>query len=159
MMILRNNRNIESGIIEFLKIRSQCIGQDLYHRIRNAPRYKVKKQLNVEIYPEGSNNSPVSLNGYSRDISIGGMGIVLESHSIDGSNNDPSFFDVLNHAKIKICLPVETLSINISGKIVWNQQIMHDGQKTRAVGVQFDEISPKIGGILLSLLNNLEFDH
>jgi c-di-GMP-binding flagellar brake protein YcgR len=115
--------------------------------------------LNVEIYPEGSNNSPVSLTGYSRDISIGGMGIVLEPYSIDGSNNDPGFFNVLNQAKIKICLPVETLSINISGKVVWNQQIMYDGQKTRAVGVQFDEISPKTAGVLLSLLNNLEFDY
>lgn len=155
----RNDFNIELGLIELLKIRSECVEQDLYHRIRNAPRYKVEQQLDVHIYPEDPNTPPASLIGYSQDISIGGMGIILDPDSINSSFNDSNFCKSLNNAKTKICLLVETLSINISGKVVWNQQVLYDGQKTLAIGVQFDEISPKTGGILLSLLNNLEPDY
>jgi len=46
--------------------------------------------------------------------------------------------------------------LKISGKIVWRRMVVHTGTKTLAVGMQFDEMTPKIRGLLFALFNGLD---
>ncbi|MCK5206326.1 MAG: hypothetical protein KAR15_20730 [Desulfobacterales bacterium] len=46
--------------------------------------------------------------------------------------------------------------LKISGKIVWSREIVQNGTKTSAIGMQFDEMSPKIRGLLFALFSSLD---
>jgi hypothetical protein len=49
-----------------------------------------------------------------------------------------------------------TLLLKMSGKIAWRREAVHNGAKVLAIGMQFDEMSPKIRGLLFALFNSLD---
>jgi hypothetical protein len=89
-------------------------------------------------------------------MSIGGMGIILDLNSIKDLVDIPSLRSSLNNAKIRIGIPDEILSLMVSGRIAWGREIVHEGAKTVAIGMQFSKMSPRMQGFLFSFINSLE---
>jgi hypothetical protein len=52
-------------------------------------------------------------------------------------------------------MSIEALKLKVSGKIVWTQKIHVDGKQTLALGIKFDEMSPKFQGMLFAFADNL----
>ena len=156
MRICRKYPNIELGIIDLLKIRSQSIEGEPSFKLRRAPRYELKLKLNLEIFPENLVGKTIALEGFSKDISIGGMGIILDLNSIKNLVNIPSLRSSLKSAKIRVNMPTERLSLMVSGRIAWSREIVNDGAKTVAIGMQFSKMSPRMQGFLFSFINSLE---
>jgi CRP-like cAMP-binding protein len=156
MRICRKYSNIELGIIDILKIRSQSVESESSFKLRRAPRYELKLKLNLEIFPEKSVGKIITLEGFSKDMSIGGMGIILDLNSIKDLVDIPSLRSSLNNAKIRIGIPDEILSLMVSGRIAWGREIVHEGAKTVAIGMQFSKMSPRMQGFLFSFINSLE---
>ena len=44
----------------------------------------------------------------------------------------------------------------VSGRIAWSREIVNDGAKTVAIGMQFSKMSPRMQGFLFSFINSLE---
>jgi hypothetical protein len=101
--------------------------------------------MNLKIYPDASSHHPVVLDGHTTDVSVGGMCIVLDAKY----TNIPAVYKSIKNAKIEISLPGEAMTINVTGAIVWNKEVVFEGAKTVALGIQFEEMSPKLSGLLV----------
>jgi CRP-like cAMP-binding protein len=146
MRISRKYPNIELGIIDLLSIRSLTDEDGPPDEIRRETRQKFALKLQLEIFPEHSPDEALLIEGDSEDISIGGMSIIIDSTEVANNSVISSLDKTVTH----------TLLLKISGKIVWSREIVHAGTKTLALGMQFDEMSPKIRGLLFALVNSLD---
>jgi CRP-like cAMP-binding protein len=156
MRICRKYPNIELGIIDLLSIRSIADKEVPADQIRKETRYKFSLRLELEIYPEDAPEQAIYLEGDSEDISIGGMSINIEPTNIREPLTISSLEKTISNCRINVSVVTQTLLLKISGKIVWNREVVHNGAKTLALGMQFDEMSPKIRGLLFALFNSLD---
>ena len=156
MRICRKYPNIELGIIDLLSVRSLTNSDEPSDMIRQESRHKFILSLQLEIYPEHSPDQAIHLEGDSEDISIGGMSIIIDSTSVGDSTPISDLDKTIPNAKINVSVVTHTLLLKISGKIVWSREIVQNGTKTSAIGMQFDEMSPKIRGLLFALFSSLD---
>lgn len=91
IQICRKYPNIELAIIDLLKIRSQSVTKEPSVKLRRAPRHELKLKLNLEIIPEKSDGKTIAVEGFSKDISVGGMGIILDLNQIKDKIDIPFF--------------------------------------------------------------------
>ena len=156
MRICRKYPNIELGIIDLLSIRSLTDQEESPETVRKETRHKFSLMLELEIYPEHSPDEAIYLEGASEDISIGGMSIIVDSNRITEPWNISSLHESATNAKIYVSVVTHTLLLKISGMIAWRREIVHSGAKALAIGMQFDEMSPKVRGLLFALFNSLD---
>ncbi len=156
MRIGRKYPNIELGIIDLLSIRSLTDEDTPSDEIRRQIRQKFALKLQLEIFPEHSPDGALLIEGDSEDISIGGMSIIIDSTEVANNSGVSPLNKTVTNAKINVSVITHTLLLKISGKIVWSREIAHGGVKTLAIGMQFDEMSPKIRGLLFALVNSLD---
>ena len=156
MRIGRKYPNIELGIIDLLSIRSLTDEDAPSDEIRRQTRQKFALKLQLEIFPEHSPDGALLIEGDSEDISIGGMSIIIDSTEVANNSGVSPLNKTVTNAKINVSVITHTLLLKISGKIVWSREIAHGGVKTLAIGMQFDEMSPKIRGLLFALVNSLD---
>ncbi len=156
MRICRKYPNIELGIIDLLSIRSITDKEAPVDEIRKETRCKFTLRLELEIYPEHAPDQAIYLEGDSEDISIGGMSINIDPTNIREPQTVSSLDKTFSNSKINVSVVTHTLLLKISGKIAWRREVVHNGAKTLAVGMQFDEMVPKIRGLLFALFNSLD---
>jgi len=156
MRICRKYPNIELGIISLLSIRSISEKEASADEIRKETRYKFTLRLELEIYPEHAPDQAIYFEGDSEDISIGGMSINIDPTQIREPLTVASLDKTILNSRINVSVITQTLLLKISGKIVWRREVVQNGAKTLAVGMQFDEMSPKIRGLLFALFNSLD---
>jgi len=84
------------------------------------------------------------------------MSVIIDSTEAANSSGSTSLDKTVSNAKINVSVITHTLLLKISGKIVWSREVTHGGVKALALGMQFDEMSPKIRGLLFALVNSLD---
>ena len=119
---------------------------------RIGARQEIPLKVHLQIHPQSNKEQPLSVSGYSKDISIGGMCVVLNSEY----RSIPSFEDCVKGARVQVTLPAEELSMNVKGAVIWSRRINTEEEATVALGMRFQEMSPKARGMLLGFANNLE---
>ena len=97
----------------------------------------------MQIYPGKSGQHPIVLDGYSRDVSIGGMCIVLDP----GYEHLPSMYEEIKDSRVQISMANEAMKLSVSGKIVWSKDVVFDDQHTIALGIQYQKMTPKLSGL------------
>jgi CRP-like cAMP-binding protein len=112
--------------------------------VRKATRHQLPMQVNLKVFQEKNGKPPLNLSGFTDDISIGGTCVVLGAKYQTGDIAHLTGKSV----KIQMSLPIESISLNILGTIVWGKEIPVEGKKTAIVGVQFKEINHVDRGIL-----------
>ena len=132
----------QSGIEEKEDLRKDRIGD----------RQEIPLKVHLQIHPISNKEQPLSISGYSKDISIGGMCVVLNSEY----RSIASFEDCIKDAAVQITLPAEELSLTVKGTVIWSRQINTGEEDTVALGMRFQEMSPKARGLLLGFANSLE---
>jgi hypothetical protein len=78
----------------------------------------------------------------------------MDEISLKSSSEISSFEKGIKNAKVQVKFPIEDMEVSIPGKIVWVSQVLHEGRKTIALGIQFDEMSPKLKGLLMVFFNS-----
>ena len=149
-------RNIEFGILELFKVRQNSEEKGIPKFLRKAKRYHVPIDMNLEMYPQASENSTVIIDGFSSDISVGGICLILDSNDAKIASIIEAFEKKTNSEKIWIGLSTETMHIKVLGHIAWNHAIILNGKKTLVLGVQFEEMSPRLRGMLFMFANSLQ---
>jgi len=145
--------DVETALAALYKIQSGYGETENMQKKRMADRQKLPIKVNLKIHPNASDEQSLTLAGYSRDISIGGICVVLNSDY----QRIPSFNKYIKEAGVQIGFPSEELTLNVTGKVVWSREITIAEEKTIALGMQFQEMSPKSRGMLLGFANSLEF--
>lgn len=147
--------NVEVAIKRLYELESILSKEDQHKRMQKGGRYKLPIRMSLEIYPKTSSNYPIIVDGYSKDISIGGTCVVLDEKNMDVHSSIVSFHKFTKDANVKISMSIEALKLKVSGNIVWAQKIHVDRKQTLALGIKFDEMSPKFQGMLFAFADNL----
>jgi hypothetical protein len=153
--ICKKYPNVESAIKGLYEIVSIVSEEEQYKRMQKGGRYKLPINMSLEIYPKTSFNYPIIVEGYSKDISIDGTCVVLNEKDMDVHSSIVSFLKSTKDAKVKLSMSIEALKLKVSGNIVWTQKIPVNGKQTLALGIKFDEMSPKFQGILFTFAGNI----
>ena len=155
MKLCREYPNIELAVIDLFYIRSAPEDKSQFQSIRKADRYQLPIKMNLEIPPKGSFTSPLIVDGYSSDISIGGICVVLNGKSEHIGPLLASLPETADNSQIRVNFPGETMELKVLGNIMWRHQIHFNGHKTLAMGIRFEEDSPKLRGMLFMFANSL----
>ncbi len=153
--ICKKYPNVEIAIKGLYEFELMVSEEDQNIRMQKGGRYKLPIRMSLEIYPKTSFNYPIIVEGYSKDIAIGGTCVVLDEKDMDVHSSIASFHKSTKDAKVKISLSIEALKLKVSGNIVWTQKIHAHGKQTLALGIKFDEMSPKFQGMLFAFADNL----
>ena len=147
--------NIEMALIDLFKIRKMPDKKGRPGTLRQAERYPLPVKMVLEIPPKGLIKRPIAVAGYSSDISIGGICVVLNG----SSGRIPSLLEDLltddHKNNVRIRFPGETMELKVRGNIVWRHIIQLNGHKTLAVGIQFEDDTPKMRGMLFMFARSL----
>ncbi len=140
--------NVESALQAVSSFRSEFHKTKLFKKNRKGQRHEVMRKMSLEIFPHTSANHPIVLDAYSKDISIGGTCVFLDAKDLSVAKSVASFSKTIKEAEVKISLPSEGLELKVSGKIAWTKETIFRGEMTLAVGIQFQDLSPKLRGML-----------
>ncbi|UCF94195.1 MAG: cyclic nucleotide-binding domain-containing protein [Desulfobacterales bacterium] len=155
MQICENFPDVELAMIDLYKLRSEKDEEGFSRMLRKAERHDLPINMTLEIYPDASSHHPLLVEGYSRDISIGGACVVLDAENAYLTSSISSFHQTLKNAKIQVSFPVEALALKVAGTIAWTREVLFDGKKTLALGIQFENMSPKLSGLLFLFADSL----
>ena len=151
MQMCQRHTPIELGLIDLFKARSNKAELETLRAVRKTDRHKLPVKMNLKIWPGTAGYYGLLLDGQSKDISVDGMCIVLDAKYA----NVPTIYKNIKNAKIEISMPTEAMTINVLGSIVWSNEVFHEEQRTMALGIRFEEMSPQMGGLLMVFANML----
>ena len=153
MRICDNHPNIELRFLELLQIRAGNLNENSLKKLRKEKRINIRLDLGLEIYLNAEAKTSIFLTGYSLDLSMGGICVILDEISLAAASEIIAFEKFFQNTRVKLSFQIEELTINLPGKIAWSGPISDNGRKTISLGIQFGEISPKLRGLLLSFFN------
>lgn len=141
---------IEQGLICLCNIRSEkkIFGSEI--KIRKSNRYPIKVSMKVEILSGDNTESEFSFLGYSKDLSVTGVGFVLNECSKELREKLGTILERNEKRKITSVFLGDNMSISISGELVRLQEIVENGQRTIVLGIQFKKMPPNLQGLLFS---------
>ena len=111
--------------------------------------------MNLEIPSRQASGAPVVIDGYSSDISIGGICVILNGQSEHMTHLLGSLPAGGRDHQVRVSFPGDTMELKVQGTIAWHHKIHFNGTKTLALGIQFEEDSPKLQGMLFMFANSL----
>ena len=143
--------NIEMGLIDLYNVRKKAGNEKMLPKVRKIGRHQLPLKINLHIFTDANQKEPLIIDGYSRDVSIGGLCVVL-----DGKYKSISaIYKNIITAKIEMSLPEEELSLKVSGNIVWSREFSWKNKKIVALGFRFKEMSPKFKGMFFMMADSI----
>jgi len=112
---------------------------------RESNRHLLPLKMKLKIRPKEADHSPFILEGFSRDISVGGVCVVLDTKY----KNIVSIAKNIKDAEVTIFIPGGGFTLNVSGSVIWRRAVISNGKKTLALGIQFKGMTPKVSGLLV----------
>lgn len=152
--ICKKYPNVESGLQAVSVFRSEFLKAKLLKKNRKSQRHEIMIKISLEIFPHSSTSFPIILEAYSKDISIDGTCVVLDATDLSVAKSVSSFSKTIKDSVVKISFPSEGMELKVSGKIAWTQEVIFQGEKTLAAGIQFQDLSPKLRGMLFVFANS-----
>ena len=143
---------VELGILKLLQIRSETGADSPSGKVRRGERYAMQVNMSVEIHPKGGPGpaAAVVLNGSARDLSISGVSFIPETNGAGPPDKLAALVKECDLQWVRVAISSETLSMSISGQVVRTRKVMVNGSKTFSLGIQFDEVSPRVRGAFLA---------
>jgi CRP-like cAMP-binding protein len=148
--------NLELGVLDLCRIRMQSDKPGFSKQLRKEQRYDVPIDVNLELPPRAASDTPVLVEGFSSDISIGGICAILDSSQADIDALVEAFENGSNSEKVWVGFPAENMHIKVLGRIAWSHAVTLNGEKTLVLGIQFEEMSPRLRGMLFMFANSLQ---
>ncbi len=141
--------DLKSGITKL--IRYQIIPEDKKPEkfFRKTSRRHYSIFLTLEILDNQPGRHPLTVKGFSLDISLGGACVI-----VDPRYRDIPAQDIMHRkTKLRISLPDESVSVEIMGHVAWCKETDFDGEETYALGVQFNEMPQRLRGSMIIFIN------
>jgi len=116
---------------------------------RKTSRRHLSVFLGLDILDHEPGRHPLSVKGFSSDISLGGACVI-----VDPRYRDIPAKDIVDRkTKLRVSLPDESINVTIMGKVAWCRKTEIDGEDTFALGVQFNEMPPRLRGSMIIFVN------
>jgi hypothetical protein len=143
--------NIELGLIDLYKVRKESTNSSAGQKIRKIGRHQLPLKINLQVFMNGNKSEPLVFNGYSRDVSIGGLCVILDGKYKSIS----SIYKNVTTAKIEMSLPQKELTLKVAGTIVWSRDFTWKKRKIVALGFRFKDMSPKFRGMFFMMADSI----
>jgi len=141
---------IEQAIIALCNIRSKNWSPSSEIKIRNSNRYPIKVSMKVDVLSVENTEAEFTFSGYSKDLSVTGVGFVLNDFSKELREKLGSIMEANEQRKIRSVFYGVNISISISGELVRMQEIVENGRRTIVLGIQFEKMPPNLQGLMFS---------
>ncbi len=128
---------------------AETISNEAQSSLRKSSRQSFCVPIHLELYPTEPGRRPQLLQGFSSDISLGGICLFLDARH----RNLPTAEMIGRTARVIIGLPDETVALTLLGKLAWSKKALIGGETTGVLGIQFDEMPPAIRGYLVIFAN------
>jgi CRP-like cAMP-binding protein len=116
---------------------------------RKTSRRKLTITLFLDILDREPGKHPITVKCFTSDMSLGGVCVI-----VDPRYRDLPIEDLINRrTKLRISLPDESISLTILGRLAWYKETDMDGEDTYAIGIQFNEMPPRLRGLLIVFAN------
>ena len=135
--ICRQNPDVEPLIDRLYQARLESDEKEFTKIVRKTVRHQLPTQINLKVFQDHGDRAPLELSGFTNDISLGGASVILGATYQIGH----SFNLIGRNVKIQICLPIESIAINMLGTIVWGKDVPLEGKTTVIVGIRFKEMT------------------
>lgn len=135
--VCRKYPNIRLLIMELCQTRRGSESRQYSRFVRATTRYQLQTKVTLEIYPKEKNENLLVLKCMTDNVSEGGACLNLGEKYWIGSSEEL----VGRKAKMMISVPRASLSFEVSGDIMWKNEVTHDEVTHVLVGVQFTHIS------------------
>ncbi len=136
--------NVAHSIINLFKDRQEG-RKESSRQARKSNRHSLPLKMKLKIWPKEAGYPPFILDGFSRDISVGGVCVVL-----DAKHKNIGFIAKnIKDAGVTIYMPGGGFTLNVSGSVVWSRGVIGNDKKTLALGIQFKGMTPKVSGLLV----------
>jgi hypothetical protein len=149
--ICRKYPDVEQGILDLIKSRPDSGQEKTLLTERKGGRLHMPINVNVQIDKDPSGGNPLIFDGYSRDISIGGICVIL--NGLDEVN--ASFSKSIKNSEVQVSLPSEALALNVSGTIIWSREVQLEDEKTFLLGIRFKKMVPKLKGMMITFADSI----
>lgn len=149
--LCRVHPQLEAKIIGLLQIRYSKTSSNGSSLARKAKRYNLSTPIAIEILPD-SEDAPIRLAGFSRDLSVSGLCFLTPSALIEDSQQ-AVLTGVFNgrNSEVRVILSIEKMSLIVPGKIVRKEKVLDNGQIHVAMGIRFEDLPPMLGGAFFAL--------
>jgi hypothetical protein len=148
--LCQKHPRIEQGIIGLCNIRSNngIPGSEI--KLRKSNRYPIKVSMKVDVLSVENTEAEFTFSGYSKDLSVTGVGFVLNECSKELKEKLGAILERNEKRKIRSNFFGDNMSISISGELVRLQEIVENGSRTIVLGIQFEKMPPNLQGLLFS---------
>lgn len=152
--ICKDFPSIGAGLLELFENHGNLFSKPFVER--KTRRHSIPVRVSLEVHEVDETAPRLKLQGYARDLSIGGACLILES----GTKTlvEPSKL-IGKTVNIIMSPPNDAMTLNIKGSVVWSQMITTDDEVSQALGIEFDAMSPNLSGLLLVFADNLYHAH
>lgn len=116
---------------------------------RKTSRRELSITMHLEIFAREPGKYPIVVKCFTSDMSLGGVCVV-----VDPRYRDLPIEDMVNRkTRLSISLPDESISLTILGRLAWYKETDMDGEDTYSIGIQFNEMPPRLRGLLIIFAN------
>lgn len=151
LALCEEHPDLRHGINKLIKYRLLPEEEKPVKFFRKTSRRQLAISVSLDIIDPELGREPLTVKGFSSDMSLGGACIM-----VDPRYRDIPMKDILNRkVRLRISLPDESINASIMGKITWAKEAEIHGQQTCALGIQFNETPPKLLGSMLIFINVL----
>ncbi|MEJ2656844.1 MAG: cyclic nucleotide-binding domain-containing protein [Desulfobacterales bacterium] len=135
--LCKEHSNLDLLVQNLCKFRFDSDKERFSKTVRKTTRHQLPMQVNLKIFQSETGKTPLTLSGFTDDISLGGTCVVL------GAKYQTGRLDSLTgkNVKMQMSLPIESIQLNVLGNIVWGKEISVEGKKTAIIGIQFKEMN------------------
>lgn len=135
--IRRQHPDVELLVNRLYQARLESDEKEFTKTVRKTARHQLPTQVNLKVFQDHGDRALLELSGFTNDISLGGASVILGAkYQIGHSLNLTG-----KNVKIQMCLPIESIEINMLGTIVWGKDVPLEGKTTVIVGIQFKEMT------------------
>jgi CRP-like cAMP-binding protein len=149
--VCRKFPNVEGGLLELIRTRSDSTEHPTADKIRRGGRYRIAVPMTLEILPSASNEAAVSLPGYSLDLSVSGMLFIPQL----SDNQDAALLSGLSERavsrSVRVTIPSKDFRVAIAGRVVRSRSVTVNGSKKPAFGIRFAEVPLRLRGVFFAL--------
>ena len=151
MKICRKYSDVEQSLLDLIESRPDAGQEKTILTERKGGRLQLPINVSLQIDKDPSGGNPLILDGYSRDISIGGICVVLD----ELKDVSASFSKSIKSASVQVSLPTEAMALNVSGNIIWSREAQLDDEKTYLLGIKFKKMAPKLKGMMITFADSI----
>ena len=137
MSVCKKFPKVELLVSSLYRTPSQAAAEKSWQRVRRTERHEIPIKINLKILRTEEKKPPLVLEGFTKDISLGGACIDLGAKywAVPPSEMEE------RQVEVEINLPNADTTLNLEGVVAWTRDIPQAGKSILELGIEFVDLS------------------